>query len=252
MDINKDFERMKDPIGYWQKNLSQYEVEELERIKKFYQNSIDEYAIDEREELYQSVNTHISKEAKLIELQNLDNHIRVDLDYNSAYQNVVLDTGTLIVEKRYLEFAHAYNLLDNESRGLRVLKNIVRRNLIKLLVKEIETPRATSTGANYKEIFENANSEIFFFKVLEDKRFKFNRTYVSSLYRFLKSKYGRSKHDVCIKCDELVFADFWNELNKGVIIKKYAKSAGLDSTDLKHTSYKLIESLFDESFNENN
>ncbi|MEB8346881.1 hypothetical protein OO010_12535 [Flavobacteriaceae bacterium KMM 6898] len=235
---------MKDPIGYWHQNLSEYELGELDRIKNFYQKRIDEYAINEREELYEAIETHISKEAQLIELQNLDNHIRVDLDYNVAYQNVVINKGSVIVENRYLEFANAYRVLDDESRGLRILINIIRRNLIKSLVQEIETPRVISITMEYKDIFENANSERFFFQVLENDQFVLNRRYLSTLYRFLKSKHGRSKQNVGIKCNDLVFADFWNGLNKGVVIKKYDKSVGLDSLDIKHTSYNIIESLY--------
>lgn len=235
---------MKDPIGYWHGNLSEYEIGELERIKKFYENSIDEYAIVERDELYQDIETRISKEAQLIELQNLDNHIRVDLDYNGAYQNVVIAMGSEMVKKRYLEFAYAYKVLDDESRGLRVLKNIVRRNLIKLLVKEIKSPRAAFTRVKYEDVFENEKSKKFFFQVLENDKFILKRIYLSTLYRFLKSKYGRSEQDICIKCSEKVFADFWNQLNTGLVIKKYSRGAGLAATDQKHTSFHLIESLY--------
>lgn len=244
MDFKEELERMKDPIGYWYKDLSDYDIEELEQIKSHFEKRLDEYASYAKEELYHEIETHISKEAKLIELQNLDNHIRVDLDYNGAYQTVVMPMGSEIVEKRYLEFAYAYKILDDESRGLRVLKNIVRRNLIKILVREIQMPKVTSTKMKYRNVFENVNSEKFFFQVIENDQFELNRRYISTLYRFLKSKYGRSKQDVSIKCNELIFADFWNDLNTGLIIKKYQRSAGLASTDQKHTSFHFIESIY--------
>ena len=116
-------------------DVSQDELDQTEHIKNELKIELDEYLIYEREDIDISISSHLTKQGKLNQLSNLRHYIITELDYNPEYRDVVYTNKNGFVEfdngSLFLLFANAYNLLDDIDQSRRVLRNILRAELVK-------------------------------------------------------------------------------------------------------------------------
>lgn len=155
--------------------VSDQEKKEIEEIRDRFLHYLNIFAITEREEIHESVSLHITMDAVRHELTNLRHHAIIDLDFNRAYFETatIEDNGIKIDPDKFLELAIGYNLLDDESKGLRVLQNIIKVRLIEWMIKKEYNPKedveviitSNSTSelqkAKYNHIFKDDGLESF-------------------------------------------------------------------------------------------
>lgn len=219
MDYTKGFERFQDPVGFWYRNLSDYEKKALDRIKHEYTTNLDIFFDREREDIYQKIQYYLTPLAKSIELQNLDNHIRVDLDYNDAYHDVLKEFTNEIDSEKYLQFAFAYQILEDSTRGMRVLRNISTRNIIKLCLKELDVAERNYFLPKFGDVFKDKRSEKFYFfcvkhwlnkeskplTILSYLYYKFSEKNIENMLEYSKDL------DFTIICSQKKYARWWND-----------------------------------------
>ncbi|HEA30368.1 MAG TPA: hypothetical protein ENH91_10300 [Leeuwenhoekiella sp.] len=155
--------------------VSDQEKKEIEEIRGRFLHYLNIYVITERDEIHSSVSLHITMDAVRHELTNLRHKAIIDLEFNKAYFKTatIEDDGIKIDPDKFLELAIGYNLLDDESKGLRVLQNIIKVRLIEWMIKNEYNPRndvevsiiSNSTSelqkAKYNHIFINDGLESF-------------------------------------------------------------------------------------------
>ncbi|MBI9040230.1 hypothetical protein [Lutibacter sp.] len=188
--------------------ISNSEKKELNKLKIYFTNLLNDYMINEREEIDIQLAPHLLNSHKIAELHNIRGHIIRDLDYNDQFQNVFsINTGKVEFNNTtdFLYFANSYQILIDTSRAERVLKNILRVKTIERMIEidykneiEIQFNVSENYSKNYTKYFTPYGFELF---QHIDKAYFENKkpTKYSEIYHFL---YGIDDFKInCYKTD---------------------------------------------------
>lgn len=205
--------------------ISDQEKIKLAEIKTSFLEYLNEYAIIERESLDLSISLHLTASAIKNDLINQRHHIINSLDFNREYQKVIYieNNGIKIDPDQFPYFASAYDLLNDEARELKVLKNILKVHLIEWMVNHDYDPKndvgviinQNLPKAKHDGIFADRDSEKFFeycFKHWFREKEKPNRP-ISYVFRCMwKDTFDVDALELAykIKCNQREFVEFWN------------------------------------------
>lgn len=231
--------------------ISDIEKKELEIIKETLLKELNNYTEIEREEIDLSLSTHILNEYKLSELNNLRHHIIIDLDYNNSFKNVIYfnDYGFIefVENNLFLHFASAYNILYDTDRAMRVLKNILRVQIIDRMIefdfkKGVNDPiifNNKTYNTDHLTVFTPYGFELFEYikERFHDNRkmFKYSEIYLFMIKEKFKTKCG-SMHK-----NETKYLKFLKE--------KYSiKVSRLNGSDLKNNILERLKKDFSKEY----
>lgn len=235
------FNKFIDPVQHWYDKLSDFDKKELVNIKARYESHLDAYVSSERDEIYFNISCHLTVNAQKNELQNLNYHIRNDLDYNREYEKVLAPRSHIIQDSFFNEFALAYRILDDESKGLRVLKNIVRVSLIQLVFDELNRDNIPIRSAKYSEVF-TAKGLKYFIELHDSINHIPPTTRFQILYIFSKEK-ELIRSVPFTKFQEFIKSNYAQFLVKNGKMIKWSRQAFESEHDKRYTDNKptLIE-----------
>jgi hypothetical protein len=186
--------------------ITDQETKKINLVLTELKNNLKSYIDIEREDLYFEVSPFLTNEAIKYELLNKRLYIINDLDYNKEFESIVYFKNGLIefTENDSLyHFINAYNVLEDISRGERVLKNILTVKLIEWLIENdfrdsnrekfiYRVPDNISTKQTTfnNKIFKSIESENLFYAMINNNNFVFKRKYFNAFYHWF------SKHIV--------------------------------------------------------
>ncbi|RPD91619.1 hypothetical protein EGM88_14720 [Aureibaculum marinum] len=228
--------------------VSESELNELEKIKTELKDSLNEYCELEKVELDLQVSGHIANFPKVYDLLYIKTDIIKNLYYNDYYKDVIyLKNGFIEFTENdlFYEFASAYNILNDTSKALVLLKNIIRVKLIDWLIEHEynDVYRVLFRYENqlyinkYKTIFSDYGFELF--EYLDNNWQEIKKpTKYSEIYHFMRG-YGNGK----IICYGTEFKRFLKKYN-GTQFSKIMNSKEDDNiktilTNLKNEFIKL-------------
>ena len=198
--------------------ISNSEKKELDKLKIYFTNLLNDYMINEREEIDIQLAPHLLNSHKISELHNIRGYIIRDLDYNDQFQNVIsINTGKVEFNNAtdYLYFANSYQILIDTSRAERVLKNILRVKTIERMIEidyknenEIQINLSENYSKKYLNYFTKYGFELFQYidnKWIENKL----PTKYSEIYHFLIV----GKGDFKINCPKSKYMKFLTNYN---------------------------------------
>lgn len=212
-------------------NISKNEVTQINEVTKRLTYELNNFIENEREDLYYEVSTFITNDAIKNKLANLKYHIINDLDYNASFKNVVHYKNGLVEFVKGDElyhFASAYQIISDTSNAQRVLRNILRVQLIDWLIENdfkqdnsrdfiYNIPKDLTTQNNRdfrSDIFKSPELEDLFYYILSNTHEINSRKNVGAFYNWFR-KY------LNIECTIFDFALFWNSLKQPFEITVY-------------------------------
>ncbi|WP_417199255.1 hypothetical protein [Bizionia sp.] len=237
-------------------NISENEITQFDSIKKQLSNELNNFIEYEREDLYIEISTFISNNAIKNKLANLKYHIINDLDYNESFKDVVYFNNGFIEftnNDLFYQFASAYQIISDTSNAQRVLRNILKVQLIDWLIENdfkednskqfvynipIDLTTLNNITFNNK-IFKTPYAENLFYYIIKHTTTINTRKNIGAFYSWFCKSLNCSKYD---------FALFWNELKQPYQIKINSKSsASLDNKDTAEMNDELnnLKSNFD-------
>lgn len=215
-------------------NVSKDEVSQINEVTRRLTYELNGFIENEREDLYFEVSTFITNDAIKSKLSNLKYHIINDLNYNTAFKNVVhYKNGRVEFVKNddLYQFASAYQIISDTSSAQRVLKNILRVQLIDWLIENdfkqdnskdfiynIPKNLTTQKNSNFRgDIFKSPGLEDLFYFILNNTCEINSRKNVGAFYHWFYPS-------LSLECTRYDFALFWNELKHAYKIPIYKNS----------------------------
>jgi len=233
--------------------VSSIELEQLDKFKKdqtiFLNDLRERYDI----ELDLLTSVHYNNEAKKFELINLRYKLIMDEYYNKFYKDVVIfENGfvrfnTLGIE--FLSFANAYNILDDEYKGVWQLENTVKIKTLEYLIEDYNKYPDNEYFVQYKlpkeyynkdflDVFKPYGFELFCFlnDQLQDSmtppvKFTVIYHYMHSASKYIKNAKSKYKEFVKGYCKGQL-------INKRGKHYKYNKIENLNTVILKYNQSK--------------
>lgn len=134
--------------------VSSIELEQLDDFKRektvYLNDLIESYEI----ELDLLTSVHYDIEPKKFELINLRYHLIMDENFNKFYKDILIfENGFIRFNnngKDFLSFANAYNILEDENRGVWQLENIVKIKVLEWLIEDYNSNPKNEYFVKYK------------------------------------------------------------------------------------------------------
>jgi hypothetical protein len=232
--------------------VSSIELEQLDDFKKekttYLNNLIVEYEI----EIDLLTSSHYNTEPKKFELINLRYQLIMNENYNKFYKDVIIFENGFVrfnnIGIEFLSFANAYNILEDENKGIWQLENSVKIKVLEWLIEDYNKHPENEYFVQYKlpkdyynkdylNVFKPYGFELFCF--LNDN-LESNLTppiKFTIIYHFMFDKHylRNTKKD---------YRDFIKENCKGQLIRKnnepykYNKIENIKIVEIKYNNLK--------------
>lgn len=227
---------------------------QLNKLKEDFEIELDEYIQFERDELDILLSMHLLKSQKLGELHNIRFDIINNLDYSTTYRNIFNINDRFVNfdnDELFIYFAFSYNILEDTSRAIRVLRNIARVKLIDRIIEIDHSDKQENqpNQLNYNnKVFVNEISQRFFEYTV---KYFLNditkpKTAISFIFRKMWSDESpKAKYQ--IKCKQIQFAYYWNEK----VLHKHSYKIQIDGKSAKLKTFTEITNFsnYDTQFN---
>ncbi|PNW27414.1 hypothetical protein [Formosa algae] len=233
--------------------FSEDERDQLSKIKDEFIRELNDYIYIEKEELLDEYSTHLTNSSIRYALYNLRHHIINDLYYNDYFRDIAFFVNGFVEfkESKFLEFAYAYNILYDTDKAYKLLRNVLRVQIINWsldnefnddtqnsFVFKYLRPKDINTS-NLKDRFDSktfktANDERLFNLIIKNATFKFNRANVGALHDWFV-KY--------LNCNKYNFALYWNSLDLEFKIRIYKNNVASFDSITNHRISKQLDEL---------
>ncbi|MBG7612100.1 hypothetical protein IU405_07545 [Polaribacter sp. BAL334] len=134
--------------------VSSIELEQLDDFKKEKTKYLNDLIKSYEIEIDLLTSVHYDIEPKKFELINLRYHLIMNENYNKFYKDIIIFENGFVrfnnVGKEFLSFANAYNILEDENRGVLQLVNILKIKVLEWLIEDYNKHPENEYFVQYK------------------------------------------------------------------------------------------------------